>query len=388
MDFTFIPKSGRSNLFRRFYSDNNNRITKDAKIEYSGFYFIGKNSSSIEKLVNVFKQGDTAESIEIAKIELIHSFKTSTNRIPLVIFCEPHFPFREIEEFYYFLNTQPLFSNTLFILDGTQLSEREWGMINRIKLVDEIISLRETSDIQLWSKCQFLRKVKLRQSEKQIDHIVNEEVTRKFHLSRLIKRTFDICVSILLLVTFSPIFLLISIAIKLDSRGSIFYISKRAGKGYRIFNFIKFRTMNSGADMNINEYSHLNQYGFEANSGPLFFKIKNDPRITKVGAFLRKFSLDELPQLFNVFKGDMSLVGNRPLPLYEAATLTTDDCARRFMAPAGITGLWQIKKRGNENMSAEERINLDIVYADKSNFIYDLWIIANTPSAMLQKSNV
>jgi lipopolysaccharide/colanic/teichoic acid biosynthesis glycosyltransferase len=84
----------------------------------------------------------------------------------------------------------------------------------------------------------------------------------------------------------------------------------------------------------------------------------------------------------------MSLVGNRPLPLYEAATLTTDQNAKRFLAPAGMTGLWQISKRGREDMSVEERISLDIDYASKSNFMYDLWIMANTPSALIQKSNV
>src|ERR1700692_3772200 len=114
----------------------------------------------------------------------------------------------------------------------------------------------------------------------------------------------------------------------------------------------------------MSELTHLNQYD-AAGRGPVFFKINNDPRITKVGAFLRNTSLDELPQLLNVLLGNMSLVGNRPLPLYEAATLTTDDWAKRFMAPAGITGLWQIKKRGKEDMSVEERINLDIVYANR-----------------------
>jgi lipopolysaccharide/colanic/teichoic acid biosynthesis glycosyltransferase len=120
----------------------------------------------------------------------------------------------------------------------------------------------------------------------------------------------------------------------------------------------------------------------------VFFKVSNDPRITRVGAFLRNTSLDELPQLINVLLADMSLVGNRPLPLYEAQTLTTDEWAARFMAPAGITGLWQIKKRGQDDMSVEERINLDIDYAKRNNFMYDLWIMANTPTALMQKSNV
>jgi lipopolysaccharide/colanic/teichoic acid biosynthesis glycosyltransferase len=145
--------------------------------------------------------------------------------------------------------------------------------------------------------------------------------------------------------------------------------------------------MFAGADLRVQELSHLNQYSESEIKGPSFFKFNNDPRVTQVGSFLRNSSLDELPQLVNVLLGDMSLVGNRPLPLYEAATLTTNQCAQRFLAPAGITGLWQIKKRGREDMSAEERINLDIDYANKYNFMYDLWIMANTPSALIQKSS-
>jgi lipopolysaccharide/colanic/teichoic acid biosynthesis glycosyltransferase len=135
------------------------------------------------------------------------------------------------------------------------------------------------------------------------------------------------------------------------------------------------------------DISHLNQYN-ASTAGPQFFKIENDPRITKVGAFLRKTSLDELPQFVNVLLGDMSLVGNRPLPLYEAATLTTDMWAERFMAPAGITGLWQITKRGNKDMSVEERIKLDIEYVNEASFAKDLRIMMLTPTALIQKTNV
>lgn len=143
------------------------------------------------------------------------------------------------------------------------------------------------------------------------------------------------------------------------------------------------------ADKKIDQVLHLNQYDSSATGKkPLFFKASNDPRVTRIGAFLRNTSLDELPQFFNVIKGDMSLVGNRPLPLYEAASLTTDELAARFMAPVGITGLWQIKKKGYKKMSVEERINLDIAYVDKNNFMYDLWIMANTPSALIQKTDV
>ena len=194
--------------------------------------------------------------------------------------------------------------------------------------------------------------------------------------------------SLCAIVLLSPLFLLVALAIKIESKGPVFYISKRAGKGYHIFNFFKFRTMVVDADKNVQELSHLNQYNGLTEAAPVFFKVINDPRITKVGAFLRSSSLDELPQLFNVLLGDMSLVGNRPLPLFEAAALTTDQWATRFMAPAGITGLWQINKTGEQDMSVEQRINYDIAYAQNAGFIYDLWILAHTFSALICKSNV
>jgi lipopolysaccharide/colanic/teichoic acid biosynthesis glycosyltransferase len=145
--------------------------------------------------------------------------------------------------------------------------------------------------------------------------------------------------------------------------------------------------MVENADREIAQLAHLNQYG-DTGCQPIFYKIQNDPRVTRFGKFLRNSSLDELPQLFNVLKGDMSLVGNRPLPLYEAAALTTNECVERFNATAGITGLWQVKKRGKAEMSVDERIKLDITYARKENLVYDLWIMLCTPAALLQKSSV
>jgi lipopolysaccharide/colanic/teichoic acid biosynthesis glycosyltransferase len=126
----------------------------------------------------------------------------------------------------------------------------------------------------------------------------------------------------------------------------------------------------------------------QANSKSVFFKFKDDPRITKVGKFLRNTSLDEIPQLINILRGEMSLVGNRPLPLYEAEKLTTDQAALRFMAPAGITGLWQVTKRGRGDMSEEERINLDKEYALNGSFINDVKLMIKTIPALLQNENV
>jgi hypothetical protein len=120
-----------------------------------------------------------------------------------------------------------------------------------------------------------------------------------------------------------------------------------------------------------------------------FVKIENDPRVTKVGRFIRKYSIDELPQLFNILKGDMSIVGNRPLPLYEAEKLTADSNIDRFMAPAGLTGLWQVEERGKGGaMSAEERKQLDITYGQTYNFALDMKIIFRTLTSFIQKENV
>lgn len=201
----------------------------------------------------------------------------------------------------------------------------------------------------------------------------------------VLKRAFDIIFSLLILILLSPLFLIIALLIKLESKGPIFYVSQRAGAGYKIFNFYKFRTMKHGADKELSQLISLNQYGTGKTS---FIKISNDPRVTRVGTILRKTSIDELPQFINVLKGDMSIVGNRPLPLYEAEILTDDKSARRFLAPAGITGLWQVTKRGKKDMSELERKELDIKYA----VIWDVWvdfkILLKTVPALLQKEAV
>lgn len=201
------------------------------------------------------------------------------------------------------------------------------------------------------------------------------------------KRIFDICVAAGALLFLSPILLTIAAAIKLTSKGPVLYSSKRAGTNYQVFNFLKFRSMSVNADQKLDEYAHLNQYN-ENEEGFSFTKIQNDPRVTPIGKFIRKTSLDELPQLINVLKGDMSIIGNRPLPLYEAEQLTTDRNSQRFIAPAGLTGLWQVSKRGKKDMSVQERIDLDIEYAAKHSIKMDLKIVVKTLPAMIQEESV
>lgn len=234
------------------------------------------------------------------------------------------------------------------------------------------------------------------------------------------KRVIDITLSSLALILLSPLFLIIAILIKIESRGPVFYASKRVGRNYKIFDFYKFRSMRQDADHLLKNMQHLNQYesqeadtdnekqpvlesefllsddGWinegvwkaEQDSAQPFVKFSNDPRITRIGQFIRKTSIDELPQLVNVLKGDMSLVGNRPLPLYEAEQLTRDGEVARFLAPAGITGLWQVTERGKSNVSADSRKRLDVEYAERCSLGLDLWILFKTPLAALQQDNV
>jgi lipopolysaccharide/colanic/teichoic acid biosynthesis glycosyltransferase len=206
----------------------------------------------------------------------------------------------------------------------------------------------------------------------------------------LSKRIFDIVVSGTALFFLSPFFLLIAIIVKLESKGPVVYKSKRVGAGYRIFDFYKFRSMRSDADKMIDQLSGLNQYANEGgkNGKSAFVKFSNDPRITRVGKFLRKTSVDELPQLINVLLGDMSLVGNRPLPLYEAEQLTTNKWSTRFNGPAGLTGLWQISRRGKKDMSESERKELDNYYANNYSILLDFKIILKTLPALIQKEDV
>ena len=299
---------------------------------------------------------------------------------------------------------------------------------------------REATVTELNKKIQFIsdRESVLFDSERPKHHML------KFKIP-VWKRMFDIVFSVLAIIVLSPVFILTAIAIRLESKGPIIFKSKRVGTNYTIFDFLKFRSMYVDAEQrlqelskNHNQYTAHEQEEHKAIVAPLgdqaeqamfdmamesemmisdeeimlvgddfvvaesdfskqkeeennnaFVKIENDPRVTKVGRFIRKYSIDELPQLFNILKGDMSVVGNRPLPLYEAEKLTADKSIDRFMAPAGLTGLWQVEERGRGGaMSAEERKQLDITYGQTYNFMLDMKIILRTLTAFVQKENV
>ncbi len=327
------------------------------------------------------------------------------------------------------------------ILLTDQLSDEERKIYQKCGINDTIN--KEASITELNKKVQFIAAR---------ENILFSNQDAKYKILKfkipLWKRTFDIIVSGLAIIFLSPIFIITAIAIKLESKGPVVFKSKRVGTNYTVFDFLKFRSMYVDAEQRLKEVSKgHNQYaetdeeeeesktvitsplGEEAEQAMFdmgmesemmisdeeimlvgddfvvaesdfnkqkedeinnaFVKVENDPRITKVGRFIRKYSIDELPQLFNILKGDMSIVGNRPLPLYEAEKLTIDSSIDRFMAPAGLTGLWQVEERGKGgNMSAEERKQLDITYGQTYNFAMDMKIIFRTLTAFIQKENV
>tara|TARA_B100001057_G_C22859605_1_gene953944 strand:- start:557 stop:1168 length:612 start_codon:yes stop_codon:yes gene_type:complete len=191
-----------------------------------------------------------------------------------------------------------------------------------------------------------------------------------------LKELIDIFVSILILFFFLPLILIISILIKIDSSGPIFFKQIRIGKDRKQFTIYKFRTMKMRSEDRNESVMHLNEA-----SGPVF-KIKNDPRLTGLGKILRKFSLDELPQLINVFKRDMNLIGPRPLPDYEVEEMEDKFSLERHKVRPGITGLWQVSER--ENISSFENwVKLDLYYIDNWSLILDAKIIFKTISIIL-----
>ena len=267
-----------------------------------------------------------------------------------------------------------------------------------------------------------------------------EDMFTRPYRTPLGKRIFDITVASVAIVLLSPVLILTAIAIRLESKGPAIYKSKRVGANYKTFDFYKFRSMYHDSDKRLREWfedstnnipkvTHLNQYSTKEEESELlvckacaklpegelcspayhydgehiceqlalkrqnarkaFLKIQNDPRITRMGRFIRNTSIDELPQLVNVLKGDMSIVGNRPLPVYEAHKLTKSLWSRRFCAAAGLTGLWQVELRGRGGfMSEEDRFKLDNKYARRNSFWGDMKILLRTLPVVFQKTDV
>lgn len=205
-------------------------------------------------------------------------------------------------------------------------------------------------------------------------------------LQRLSKQVFDVAVATLLLILFSPLLLVTALLIKLESPGRVLYKQQRIGEGGRLFTMWKFRSMRAGTDSDAHK-AHVTRL-IEQNLRPEHLtgngngslKMEHDPRITRVGKFIRKTSIDELPQLFNVMRGEMSLVGPRP-PLPYEADLYKDWHKRRFEVLPGITGWWQV--RGRNRVSFDEMVRMDLHYIEHASFWLDLRVLLLTPWAII-----
>ena len=200
--------------------------------------------------------------------------------------------------------------------------------------------------------------------------IIDEQYQNQRYVYRFFKRALDVVASGIGLIILSPVFLIVSLAIKAeDPKGPIFYSQVRLGKGQRPFKMYKFRSMVVDADNKLEKLLKENEV-----KGAMF-KMKEDPRITRVGKFIRKHSLDELPQLWNVLAGDMTLVGPRPPLEREVADYSEYDKQRLIVKP-GCTGLWQVS--GRNNVGFKEMVELDLKYIRKSDFWFDSYIILKT----------
>lgn len=356
----------------------------------------------------------------------------SLNNNPVIILCEYHLTGKNgISLFEYFKNSEHT-SSVPFILLTSSFNEVLFKTAFN-KGINDFFVIDESVTSKVVKRACFLLSISGFTNE---GSSFNSSPTYKMPFS---KRCFDILVSVTALLLASPLLLLIMLAIRIESKGAVIYKSKRVGR--KVFDFYKLRSMRSNAELQLQQLAkEKNQYG-KSNAkasinnigscprcsklpenvtcSPLlyidrnniceywhsyqlqhfsgkatFVKIADDPRITRIGKFIRNTSIDELPQLLNVIKGDMSIVGNRPLPVYEAEVLTIDSLSKRFLAPAGITGLWQVELRGKGgNMSEEERKSLDNTYADYfKNGKYTLWhdiqLILKTIPALFQKSTV
>lgn len=375
--------------------------------------YIGEKTEWIEQLQKLLNQKITVvNTLLLARSYIFENFYT--NKQPIFVFIESTDTAQNIKRITQ-LKKNRIKNQYLILLGGNIPKEALYNYIN--------CGINDVIDISISKEGLHQLLLLLPRLKKQKD---DQETIHSFHLP-LWKRCFDIVFASGALLCLSPLFLITALAIRLESKGPVIYASQRVGCNYNIFGFLKFRSMYADADKRLDEFKKLNQYQTETDvtekpkyyseqshdSGTMFIgddfrltekeylvrrqklkensfiKLQNDPRITKVGHFIRKYSIDELPQLFNILKGDMSIVGNRPLPLYEAETLTSDDYIERFMAPAGLTGLWQVEKRGMEGiLSAEERKQLDIQYARKFSFKLDVRIIFRTFTAFIQKENV
>jgi len=385
--------------------------------------YIGKNLDIIEQLKNTENIECVNKSNGLAAIQWINNNIAEYDKFDVVL-CSLGIQGMNAYSLFDHMKLHGLLTKVPFIVIAKRFEFASRALARKNK-VDDYYAL--PLDIEnLKTRVQFLKKYKAEYADKDHKKIV-EDLENHPYKTPLLKRAFDVTMAGGAILALSPVLLFTALAIRMESKGKVFYASKRVGSNFREFDFYKFRSMYPDADKRLKEVEHLNQYQGESlgdecprckslpegvfcssilkqddeteiceyfyikkkNAKAAFLKVENDPRITKVGQFIRNTSIDELPQLFNILNGDMSIVGNRPLPVGEATAITKSRWSRRFKAAAGLTGLWQVELRGKDgDMSEEERFEYDNTYAESNSFWGDITLIFRTLKIFIQKGSV
>jgi lipopolysaccharide/colanic/teichoic acid biosynthesis glycosyltransferase len=269
----------------------------------------------------------------------------------------------QLVELHKFIYAHKIMADVPFIVEGTGLSKEELTRYKRYSYIDELLFLNEFTAPALLRKVNFLQQIKQKWIQQPAACKIETSFRTYPDVRAVLKRGLDLLISSMLLAVLGPVMLLIALVVKFDTGGPVLYATLRTGRGYRIFNLYKFNTIIQDDN-----------------------KKKNGAVISRVGSFLRKTSLDELPVLLNVWLGDLSLVGQRAMPLYEAERLTTNSGADHFLSMAGITG-WQTQKNGEAVIPVDAPLVPGTGSSDKSDLLYDVWLMANKPTAIIPKTN-
>lgn len=344
MDFAILPTKKILNTYKRYSLPVAEPEPTD--ITKLQFFYIGTQTAHSAKLKNAFEFGYTSVSTGDALFALKRLLKKQDAvTIPNMIIAEAAQGTEHLVELHKFIYAHKVMADVPFIVEVSGLKQEELTRFKKYEFIDELIVLNELSTDELQGKVNFLTQMKQRRLQ-QPEACKVETAFRTYPTVRaLLKRGLDIAISSTLLLGLGPVMLLIALAVKYDTGGPVMFTTLRTGRGYRIFHLYKFNTL-------IQEAA----------------KMKNGAPVSRMGLFLRKTSLDELPQLLNVWLGDLSLTGQRALPLYEASQLTTNANAHYFMAAAGIMG----HQKSSETVAPAD-VQLE-PGADKSDLLYDIWL--------------
>jgi lipopolysaccharide/colanic/teichoic acid biosynthesis glycosyltransferase len=341
----------------KYYSVSDNPLEAVRNGERS-YLYIGYNEADFTAFNTDFKAGISLENLEKG-IQFLNQ-ATSEQKIS-VIFIDLPFCYTSFHVFLSETEKVRELANVPVILNIRNLTPEEISFVRKKKMADELVDFKvEMASIQ--EKISFLHQISVSIADNQSNIKIERKPSAVYPDTFFLKRTLDIFLSLFLMICLSPLFLLIALAIKLESRGPVFYNSYRAGRGFRIFKLYHFRTMKVGADRMLNSLVKLNTFN-NFGHAPVCIAPENDPRVTKLGRFLSKSGLNKLPGLINVLNGNLSLLGKDPLHLYEAVSLINNESADRFSVNAGITSLYSVNSDKSKKLNFFDRINSDIAIA-------------------------